>query len=186
MLSNRVVQLVRQLAVYTIQLFVKPVVKRVWQPVECLYTRYNRLSNRFDNRLYRINGAYQTCNGKTVDDRHCSGLQRSLHQCTNPSTTSWRGQNQIFGSHISLDQSKNVIYPTFSSEPQLEMTPTGISTGFLVCKNLKSPYANTSGMTDRQTDRQTDGRTKQKWYPYNALHYSDMLLKQTIPTPLNI
>jgi len=24
--------------------FVKPVVKRVWQPVECLYTRYNRLS----------------------------------------------------------------------------------------------------------------------------------------------
>ena len=38
--------------VYTIQ----PVVK----PVECLYTRYNRLSNRlynrFDNRLYRVNG----------------------------------------------------------------------------------------------------------------------------------
>ena len=38
--------------------FVKPVVKRVWQSVECLYTRYNRLSNRlsnrFDNRLYRV------------------------------------------------------------------------------------------------------------------------------------
>jgi len=50
-----------QPAVYTIQPFVKPVVKRVWQPVECLYTRYNRLSNRFDNRfdnrLYRVNGA---------------------------------------------------------------------------------------------------------------------------------
>jgi len=32
----------------------------VWQPVECLYTRYNQLSNRFDNgfdnRLYRVNG----------------------------------------------------------------------------------------------------------------------------------
>jgi len=42
--------------------FVKPVVK---QPVECLYTRYNRLSyrydkrfdNGFDNRLYHVNGA---------------------------------------------------------------------------------------------------------------------------------
>ena len=34
------------------------VVKRLWQPVECLYTRYNRLYNRFDNRLCRVNGAY--------------------------------------------------------------------------------------------------------------------------------
>jgi len=32
--------------VYTIQTVVKLVVKRAWQPVECLYTRYNRLSNR--------------------------------------------------------------------------------------------------------------------------------------------
>jgi len=32
-LSNRVVQQVWQLAVYTIQPVVKPVVKRVWQPV---------------------------------------------------------------------------------------------------------------------------------------------------------
>ena len=62
-LSNRVVQPVWQPAVYTIQPFVKPCVKGVWQPVECLYTRYNRLSkrfdNRFDNRLYRVNGASQ-------------------------------------------------------------------------------------------------------------------------------
>ena len=47
------------------QLFVQPVVKPGCttglttvlneQPlVECLYTRYNRLSNRFDNRLYRV------------------------------------------------------------------------------------------------------------------------------------
>jgi len=42
------------MAVYTIQPFVKPVIKQVWQPVECLYTRYNR----FDNRLYRVNGAF--------------------------------------------------------------------------------------------------------------------------------
>jgi len=39
---------------------VKPVVKPVWQPVECLFTRYswwsNRLYNRLDNRLYRVNG----------------------------------------------------------------------------------------------------------------------------------
>jgi len=40
--------------VYTIQPVVKPVVKRVWQPVKCLYARYNRLSNPFDNRLYRV------------------------------------------------------------------------------------------------------------------------------------
>ena len=40
--------------VYTIQ----PVVKPVWQLVKCLYTRHNRLSNwlsnRFENRLYRV------------------------------------------------------------------------------------------------------------------------------------
>jgi len=52
-LSKRVVQPAWQLAVYTRQPFVKPVVKRVWQPVECLYTWYNRLSSRFDNWLYR-------------------------------------------------------------------------------------------------------------------------------------
>jgi len=36
----------------------QPVVRPVWQPVGCLYTRYNllsnRLSNRFDNRLYHV------------------------------------------------------------------------------------------------------------------------------------
>jgi len=36
--------------VYTIQ----PVVKPVWQPGKCLHTQYNRLSNPFDNRLYRV------------------------------------------------------------------------------------------------------------------------------------
>jgi len=70
-LSNRVVQPVWQPAAYTIQPVVKLVVKRVWQRlkqrVECLYTRYNRLSNRFykwfynrfDNNLYRVNGALE-------------------------------------------------------------------------------------------------------------------------------
>jgi len=53
-LSNRVVQPVCQPAVYTTQPFVKPVIKRVWQSVECLYTRYNRLSNQIDNWLYRV------------------------------------------------------------------------------------------------------------------------------------
>ena len=36
----------------------QPVVKLVGKPVECLYTRYSRLlnllSNRLDNRLYRV------------------------------------------------------------------------------------------------------------------------------------
>jgi len=49
----------------------KPVVQQVWQLAvsckqtsnhlsnrfECLYTRYNQLSNQFDNRLYHVNGA---------------------------------------------------------------------------------------------------------------------------------
>jgi len=47
---------------------VKPVVKSVWQPVwqpvGCLFTRYsplsNRLFNRFDNRLYHVNGVLQS------------------------------------------------------------------------------------------------------------------------------
>jgi len=49
-----------QPAVYTIQPVVNPVWQPVWQPVGCLFTRYSRLSNqlynRFDNRLYRVNG----------------------------------------------------------------------------------------------------------------------------------
>ena len=48
--------------VYTIQPVVKQVVKPACQPVGCLFTRYSRLSyrlyNRFDNRLYRVNGVY--------------------------------------------------------------------------------------------------------------------------------
>jgi len=60
------------LPVYTIQPVVKPVVRQVWQPGKCLYTRYNRLStplsnrlsNRFNNRLYRVyrhSTGCQTC-----------------------------------------------------------------------------------------------------------------------------
>jgi len=60
-------------AVYTIQPVVKPVVKRVWQPVKCLYTWYTvvsciqtfsrlsiRFNNRFNNTLYRVNGTLST------------------------------------------------------------------------------------------------------------------------------
>jgi len=36
-----------------IQPVVKLVVQPVWQPVGCLFTRYSRLSNRFDNRVER-------------------------------------------------------------------------------------------------------------------------------------
>jgi len=49
--------------VYTIQPVVKPVEQLVAQPVECLFTRcsrlFNRLLNRFDNRLYRVNGVLE-------------------------------------------------------------------------------------------------------------------------------
>ena len=55
-LSHWVVQPVWQLAVYTIQPFVKQVVKTN-RLVDCLYTWYNWLSNRIDNWLYRVNGA---------------------------------------------------------------------------------------------------------------------------------
>jgi len=39
-----------------IQPIVKPVVKLVWQPVVSCIQTFNRLSNPFDNRLYRVNG----------------------------------------------------------------------------------------------------------------------------------
>jgi len=41
---------------------VKPVVKRVWQPVECLYIHDTILDNRTDNRLYRVNGSLHAGN----------------------------------------------------------------------------------------------------------------------------
>ena len=37
----------------------QPVEQPVRQPVECLFTRYSRLFNRSDNRLYRVNGVLQ-------------------------------------------------------------------------------------------------------------------------------
>ena len=53
--------------VYTIQPVVKPVVQlsnRFDNRVKCSYTRYNRLSNPFDNRydnwLYRVNGVLES------------------------------------------------------------------------------------------------------------------------------
>jgi len=39
--------------VYTIQPVVKLVVNPVWQPGKCLYTRYNRLSNRLYNPVWK-------------------------------------------------------------------------------------------------------------------------------------
>ena len=65
--------------------FVQPVVKlgctiglttgcirdtAICQPVECLYTRYNRLSSWFDNRLYRVNGAsvLRVCNATVAQE----------------------------------------------------------------------------------------------------------------------
>jgi len=62
-LSNRFVKhgLTTSCIVYTniqpvVQQVRQPVVKQVRQPVGCLFTRYSMLSNRFDNRLYRVNG----------------------------------------------------------------------------------------------------------------------------------
>jgi len=70
-LSNWVVQPAWQPAVYTIQ----PVVN----PVECLYTRYNRLSNRFDNwfdnRFYCVYKHLTGCQTGLYSTRalsHCS------------------------------------------------------------------------------------------------------------------
>ena len=42
--------------VYAIQPVVKPLVKPVWQLVVSCIQTFNRLSNRFDNWLYRVNG----------------------------------------------------------------------------------------------------------------------------------
>jgi len=48
----------------------------VWQPVECLYTRYNRLSDRFDNRLYRVNGS------KPTTLKNCKGANKQRSSTT--------------------------------------------------------------------------------------------------------
>ena len=58
----------------------QPVVQPDWQPVGCLYTRYNllsnRLSNRFDNRfdsrLYRVNGVLKLRNRVAVLYLRCA------------------------------------------------------------------------------------------------------------------
>jgi len=47
---------------------VKPVVKRVWQLGKCLYTRYNRLSVRFDNQLYRVYKHSTGCQTRLTTD----------------------------------------------------------------------------------------------------------------------
>jgi len=48
-----------------VKLVLNPVWEPVWQPVGCLFTRYSRLSNRLynrcDNRLYRVNGVLRSC-----------------------------------------------------------------------------------------------------------------------------
>ena len=73
--------------VYTIQ----PVVKPIWQPVKCLYTGYNRMSqyNRFDNRLYRVNGvlhrqlsSFVTCTLVNVSNQTIRSVAQSLCDCT--------------------------------------------------------------------------------------------------------
>jgi len=58
-----------------IQPVVNPVWQPDWQPVGCLFTRYSRLSNRlynnrFDNRLYRVNGVleFDACPLQTRDN----------------------------------------------------------------------------------------------------------------------
>ena len=65
--------------VYTIQPVVKSVEQPVVKPVEqavgqlvvCLFTRYTRQFNRFDNRLYRVNGV--------LDNQSCHSLRRMMH-----------------------------------------------------------------------------------------------------------
>jgi len=66
----------RWMFVYTIQ----PVVKPVWQPVVSCIQTFNRLLNRFDKRLYRVNGAlarstaYSQFNGTSAHYRPFSAI----------------------------------------------------------------------------------------------------------------
>jgi len=64
--------------VYMIQPVVQLVVKSVWQPfVSCIQT-FSRLSNQFDSRLYRVNGA--TC---------CTNDQEQQTRVTLPPTSTF-------------------------------------------------------------------------------------------------
>jgi len=77
--DNRVEQTatVRSTGCQTGLYIVKPVVKRVWQPFECLYTRYNRLSNRFDSRLYRV---YSQLSNRRLSNRLLNRFDNQLYR----------------------------------------------------------------------------------------------------------
>ena len=47
-------------------------------PFECLYTRYNRLSNRYDNQLYHVNGGFSNLMFCTVHVLHNSAQNMQI------------------------------------------------------------------------------------------------------------
>jgi len=122
-LSNRVVQPFWQPAVYTIQPVLKPglttswmyvytiqpVVKPVWQPVFLCIQTFNWLSNgfdnRFDNRLYRVNGAWVTYHGY-ASTHHAQSVyakfEVSMASPVQLSKVWWGPQNLKLGHHLTL------------------------------------------------------------------------------------
>jgi len=70
-----------------------------WQPVGCLFTRYSRLSyrlyNRFDNRLYRVNGVLQLhCTSAARQARSCRTQARRNTLIIGPLVWSWMSWGQ--------------------------------------------------------------------------------------------
>jgi len=100
-------------------IIVKPVVKRVWQPVECLYTRYNRLSYRLDNRLYRVNGASQTLSSVVLSSAVLNCCMRDHTRWSLLTLNSWttlpkisfeKGMQQVNDLEHHLRSSNTVLF----------------------------------------------------------------------------
>jgi len=79
--------------VYTIQPVVKPVVNPVWQPGNCLYTRYNQLSNPLSNRLYRV---YKHSTDNRFDKRQYRVYSRLSNRLYNRFDNRYRFDNRLY------------------------------------------------------------------------------------------
>ena len=107
--------------VYAIQPVVKRDVKPFWQPVKCLYTRYNRLSNglynRFDNRLYRVN-------------KHPKGYQSGCQTGLTTGLTTVLNEQPLFVQPIVISGLTTVLNEQLFVQPVVKPgCTTGLTTG---------------------------------------------------------
>ena len=113
--------------VYTIQPVVTGCTTGLTKPVECLYTRYNRLSNGFDNRLYRVNGALSS--SAIVYTRlrpRCCRLVS--HLSIRPTGVTFPGRLQATRTSSTTTEAPNVLHcRQRRTEPRPRLKPNSIT-----------------------------------------------------------